>query len=130
MKRLRVYADTSVLGGCFDDEFAEFSLALLDMVQWSEIVLLISDLLVSEIVDAPAQVKNVFESLPAAGIELILSGPESEQLRDNYPPRWSAVRAGRRASRCPRCRRPGGHDSQLELQAHRPLREDARIQCS
>lgn len=23
MKRLRVYADTSVLGGCFDEEFAE-----------------------------------------------------------------------------------------------------------
>jgi hypothetical protein len=84
MKRLRVYADTSVLGGCFDDEFAEFSVALLDTVRRGEMTLLVSDLLVDEILNAPAQVKEVFESLPAAGIEQILTGPESERLRDQY----------------------------------------------
>lgn len=25
MKKLRIYIDTSVIGGCFDDEFAEWS---------------------------------------------------------------------------------------------------------
>jgi len=55
MKRLRVYADTSVLGGCFDDEFAEFSVALVDLVRRGEIALLVSDLLANELLDAPTR---------------------------------------------------------------------------
>jgi hypothetical protein len=84
MKRLRVYADTSVLGGCFDDEFAEFSTALLDVVRKGEMTLLVSDLLADELIDAPQQVKDLFESLPSTGTERVLSGPESEDLRDRY----------------------------------------------
>jgi len=32
MRKLRVYADTSVFGGVFDDEFAEASRAFFDQV--------------------------------------------------------------------------------------------------
>lgn len=84
MKRLRVYADTSVLGGCFDEEFAEFSVALLDLVRSGTVTLLISDLLVDEIMNAPPQVKDAFESLPTTHVERIVGGPESEYLRDQY----------------------------------------------
>ena len=30
MKKLRVYLDTSVIGGCFDEEFEEWSEALMN----------------------------------------------------------------------------------------------------
>ena len=36
--RPRVYMDTSVIGGCFDEEFKEYSLQLFDefISKWSE----------------------------------------------------------------------------------------------
>lgn len=37
--RLRVYADTSVFGGCFDDEFAEASRTFFDQVKSGRFVL-------------------------------------------------------------------------------------------
>ena len=33
MKKLGIYVDTSVIGGCFDEEFAEESRALIEMAQ-------------------------------------------------------------------------------------------------
>lgn len=84
MKRLRIYADTSVLGGCFDEEFAEFSVALMNLVRSGDITLVVSDLLVDEIVSAPENIRTIFASLPADHVEQALSGPESEQLRDQY----------------------------------------------
>ena len=35
---MRVYIDTSVVGGCFDDEFSEESRALFDMAKRGEIL--------------------------------------------------------------------------------------------
>lgn len=84
MKKLRVYVDTSVLGGCHDDEFADQSTALLDLVRRQEMTLLVSDLLADELLDAPAEVKAVFDSLPEASIERVQMSPESEHLRDRY----------------------------------------------
>ncbi len=33
MKLLRIYADTSTIGGCFDEEFAHDSLRLIEALQ-------------------------------------------------------------------------------------------------
>lgn len=43
MKRLRIYADTSVIGGCLDAEFADDSLRLIEAVRKGRFVLLLSD---------------------------------------------------------------------------------------
>lgn len=56
MIRLRVYVDTSVVGGCLDEEFAEESRALLEMARRGDIVILASDLLLEELVRAPKAV--------------------------------------------------------------------------
>jgi len=42
MKKLRVYADTSVIGGCFDDEFRDDSLRFIDSVRGGRHLLLLS----------------------------------------------------------------------------------------
>lgn len=41
MKRLRVYVDTSVIGGCLDVEFAEHSRKLMDRARAGEVLLVV-----------------------------------------------------------------------------------------
>ena len=84
MKRLRIYIDTSVFGGCFDDEFAEESKKLFDMARRGEITLVVSDLLAAELRLAPSKVIEIFNSLPEDCLEEITISQESEQLRDWY----------------------------------------------
>ena len=65
MKPLRVYADTSVFGGCFDAEFAAESKRFLDLVRTGRVKLLVSEVVVREVSKAPARVVELLRSLPA-----------------------------------------------------------------
>lgn len=49
----RVYIDTSVIGGMFDEEFQVFTKLFFDRVFRKEIRLITSDLLEAELVNAP-----------------------------------------------------------------------------
>ena len=49
MKKLRIYIDTSVVGGCLDEEFELESRQLLEMALNGDIALLVSDLLIAEL---------------------------------------------------------------------------------
>lgn len=84
MRTLRIYIDTSVIGGCLDEEFSETSAALLDLVRLGQATLVVSELLVDELLKAPSPVKEVFDSLPEEVIERVRLSPESEALRDAY----------------------------------------------
>ena len=53
MPRFRLYADTSVMGGCFDHEFVEASQALMTRVREGALTLVISELLIEELSQAP-----------------------------------------------------------------------------
>lgn len=55
-KSIRVYLDTSVIGGCLDDEFETWSNALLRDFRSGRYVPVLSDLLATEIEPAPAHV--------------------------------------------------------------------------
>ncbi len=84
MKQLRVYIDTSVVGGCFDDEFASASLALFKKVAQGEIEIIISDLLLEELIGAPQRVKDHFDVfLEQVGPSIPIT-QEARQLRDAY----------------------------------------------
>lgn len=69
MRKSRIYVDTSVIGGCFDDEFADDSKALIEMAKRGEIILLVSDLLIDELEEAPEKVKNIIKDLPKGAVE-------------------------------------------------------------
>lgn len=84
MKRLRIYVDTSVVGGCLDEEFAAESRALLEMVRRGEATLLASGVLADELADAPPAVREVLQSIPDECIEWIEIGEEEEALQQKY----------------------------------------------
>jgi hypothetical protein len=52
MERLRIYVDTSVLGGCFDPEFAVWSNAIVRGFRTGRLVPVLSDVTAAEIADA------------------------------------------------------------------------------
>jgi len=58
MKKLKIYIDTSVIGGCFDKEFLEFSNKLMKEIISDEKIGVISDITIREIEKTPDFVKN------------------------------------------------------------------------
>ncbi len=84
MKPMRVYLDTSVFGGYFDDEFQVASQKLFDTVLTGGIIALISDTLVGELVDAPEQVQELLQRVIDFGCERLPLEQETEQLQNAY----------------------------------------------
>ncbi|MBI2300802.1 MAG: hypothetical protein HYU66_17980 [Armatimonadetes bacterium] len=60
---VRVYADTSVYGGCFDDEFRKASNAFFDEFRAGRFALAVAPLLEIELRLAPGAVRELFDSL-------------------------------------------------------------------
>jgi len=82
--RLRVYSDTSAIGGCFDAEFAEGSRALFERFRSGEYVLVISDVTLAELQNAPEAVRNVVSDLRPEDVEAVLFTAEAERLAKAY----------------------------------------------
>jgi len=80
---LRVYADTSVFGGPFDEEFAEASRRFFEVVDKGRFRLVTSGLVEEEIGQAPGQVQEFFVR-SAAKADLVESSSEAVSLRDAY----------------------------------------------
>ena len=59
----RLYIDTSVFGGYFDEEFSEFTRPLFERLQHGEFRLLFSAVTQDELSSAPERVKNLVTSL-------------------------------------------------------------------
>jgi hypothetical protein len=74
MKPLRIYIDTSVLGGCFDVEFAEWSNGLIGDFRAGRLVPVLSDVTAAEVADAPPLVRELHqEMLVLAGLVLAIT---------------------------------------------------------
>jgi hypothetical protein len=82
--KLRIYAGTSVIGGCRDAKFAAPSRSLIEMARTGKIVLLISQVVLDELTDAPTEVQGILKSVPAACIEYVELTSEVAALRDAY----------------------------------------------
>ena len=63
MKKARIYVDTSVIGGCFDPEFDKWSNGLIEDFRNNHYRLVLSDVIASEIAQAPYQVRNLHAEL-------------------------------------------------------------------
>lgn len=69
MKRLRIYVDTSVIGGCFGLEFRTWSSGLMEDFRTRRFHLVLSDVTAAEMELAPAQVRGLYtELIPLAEI--------------------------------------------------------------
>ncbi len=82
--KLRIYTDTSVLGGCEDDEFREPSRRLVEAFRRGELTLVLSELTVRELETAPEEVRAVLGRVPSVHIEALALSPEAEELAAAY----------------------------------------------
>ena len=84
MKILKVYIDTSVVGGCFDDEFSQWSNELVANFRKGYIKPIVSDMLADEISRAPARVKDKYKEILEYGAEEISTDPSVLKLVQEY----------------------------------------------
>ncbi|SMM98943.1 hypothetical protein SPONL_260 [uncultured Candidatus Thioglobus sp.] len=80
----RIYTDTSVIGGCLDVEFEIGSNKLLDEFITGESILIISDLMMYELENAPKIVKDIITKVPIEFTEYIAINEEAKQLAETY----------------------------------------------
>jgi predicted nucleic acid-binding protein len=82
-KTILAYADTSVFGGVFDDEFMQPSKAFIDAIAAGRFTLVTSELVRQEIMAAPQAVRQLFDDmLPLADIAAVTG--ETIQLQQAY----------------------------------------------
>jgi hypothetical protein len=81
---LRVYADTSVFGGCFDNEFAPESVRFFEEVREGRFVVVVSNVTLDELELAPERVRRVLAGLPTEQVEIVSTSPESDELKKAY----------------------------------------------
>lgn len=68
---LRIYIDTSVIGGCFDREFATWSNALMRDFRVGRLIPVLSDVTAAEVQSAPEAVRDLHQELLAI-VEAVL----------------------------------------------------------
>ncbi|WP_143306173.1 PIN domain-containing protein [Chitinophaga vietnamensis] len=81
---LSVYADTSVIGGCFDIEFMEFSNVLFEEFKTGIKRLVISDVVEQELVGAPIAVRLKLFDVPDDFKTRYNGTTQTETLADAY----------------------------------------------
>ncbi|MGK5089281.1 hypothetical protein WDW86_17155 [Bdellovibrionota bacterium FG-2] len=84
MKPLRIYLDSSVIGGCYDVGFDEDSRRVIAGVHRGKAILLISEVVVREIGKAPQEVQDVLASISPTAVEVVTLDEEVLVLRAAY----------------------------------------------
>ena len=80
----RVYIDTSVIGGYFDEEFEFYTKLFFEKVEQGKFKVILSDILATELVGAPLKVIEFYESIPINQIEYVDQTEDSIQLGEAY----------------------------------------------
>jgi predicted nucleic acid-binding protein len=80
----RIYIDTSVVGGYFDDEFKEATRKLFDRLTKGEVIFVVSDLLELELIQAPEHVRELLSNFPVNLFERLQFNQEADKLAKTY----------------------------------------------
>ena len=80
----RIYIDTSIVGGYFDDDFKEATFKLFERLDKNEVVFVVSDLLDLELINAPQQVREHLLKYPTDKFLRVELTEEAIKLADNY----------------------------------------------
>nr|VFJ53362.1 MAG: hypothetical protein BECKFM1743A_GA0114220_101142 [Candidatus Kentron sp. FM]VFJ54578.1 MAG: hypothetical protein BECKFM1743C_GA0114222_101412 [Candidatus Kentron sp. FM]VFK10367.1 MAG: hypothetical protein BECKFM1743B_GA0114221_101382 [Candidatus Kentron sp. FM] len=84
MLKPHIYTDTSVIGGCLDKEFQAGSEALIQRFESGSAILMISDLTLSELENAPPDVRNVLNRVSTEDTQYVELTAEARQLAERY----------------------------------------------
>jgi predicted nucleic acid-binding protein len=82
--KIRIYIDTSIVGGYFDDEFKEDTQALFERLRNKEVIFIISSVLNQELSKAPENVKTLLDSYPSECFEYLHLTEEAIELANAY----------------------------------------------
>jgi predicted nucleic acid-binding protein len=80
----QVYIDTSVIGGCIDQEFKEWSIKLFDEFKNGKKIAVISDITLDELELAPKKVQEILKHIPNRYLKIVESNTETEELARQY----------------------------------------------
>jgi predicted nucleic acid-binding protein len=80
----RIYIDTSIVGGFFDEEFEKPTKALFEKLKRKEIIFVVSDLLRKELINAPGNVRSLLENYEQECFELVNLTEEAKDLANDY----------------------------------------------
>ena len=83
-RKERYYIDTSVIGGCLDQEFEKASVRLMDLFAKGDQIALISNITKAELSRAPDDVQKILEDIPSEHIEEVFLDEESSALSTSY----------------------------------------------
>ena len=80
----RIYIDSSVVGGYFDEEFKEATIKLFDRLDKNEIIFVVSDLLDLELLKAPHQVRQLLYNYSPDKFQRVELTEEAIVLANTY----------------------------------------------
>ena len=81
---MRIYIDTSVIGGYFDEEFQEWSQKLFEEFRSGKKTAIISDVTLGELEDAPPNVRELLSTIPDKFKEFVTLNDEAKELSYHY----------------------------------------------
>ena len=81
---VRIYTDTSVIGGCEDEEFRVHSRRLMAAFVRGDLRLVLSELTLRELEPAPLAVREVLATVPDSSIEVVRLSPAADELARRY----------------------------------------------
>ena len=80
----RLYIDTSVFGGYYDIEFADFTIPLFERIQNGEFKVLFSSVTQDELENAPLNVRELVQNLKVEQTEFLETTDEVVELASEY----------------------------------------------
>ena len=84
MRRQRIYIDTSIVGGFFDEEFEKETKLLFKRLENKEIIFVISEVLTDELEDAPERVRTLLNNYSDDYFEKVPLTDEARELANKY----------------------------------------------
>ena len=84
MMQRKIYIDTSIAGGYFDDEFEEETKALFARLEKKEIIFVVSSVLRQELSKAPEYVRTLIDKYDKGNFEYVELTSEAIELADKY----------------------------------------------
>lgn len=82
--RPRIYIDTSVIGGYFDEEFQDFSRLLFERIANKDFEIYFSEINKTELSLAPSYIQDIVKLIPSACYNYLELDSESKDLAEEY----------------------------------------------
>jgi predicted nucleic acid-binding protein len=84
MKRQRIYIDTSIVGGFFDELFEKETKLLFQRLENKEVIFVISEVLLDELEKAPQRVRTLLNNFNDDDLEKVSLTDEAKELAEKY----------------------------------------------